>query len=352
VLVTASHPLARAQSTAKDDLTAGRPVVLVGTQALLAPSLEIPRLAFVVVDELHRFGVQQRAGLYAKGRRPDLLVMSATPIPRSLALSAFGDLEISTLDELPANREPITTARVSVKRRFQVAERLVAALERGERVFVVVPHIEAGEAGVPSLAVEGRWWSQALAEHEVRVVHGRLEPAAQRLALEEFRTGLARVLVATSVVEVGLDVPEATWMVVDGAEHFGLAQLHQLRGRVGRGSVAGRCVVIHGALNQAARARLEAFVTSSDGFALSQLDLEQRGPGEFLGVRQSGSTRLRWVDPLADPSLLEAAREDARLLLRVPEARRYLELARHGRLSDPGWFTATFDPAADPAGPR
>jgi ATP-dependent DNA helicase RecG len=328
-LVTAD----RRDEPARRGLERGDVAVAVGTHALLGEGVAFARLALVVVDEMHRFGVAQRAALHAKGRRPDLLLMSATPIPRSLALSAFGDLDASVLAELPGGRAGIETAVLPAGRRPALERRLCEVLDAGERVFVVLPRIEANDDAVPTLEREGRRWLEALGAERSRLVHGRLSSSEVRSALAALRTGGAQALVATSVIEVGIDVPEATWMVIDGAEHFGLAQLHQLRGRVGRGDKPGRCVALHGDIGEAARARLDAFAATMDGFALADADLIQRGPGELLGQRQAGSAALRFADPLRDRELLAWAHEDAATLLASPQATDWVAAARAGALA-------------------
>lgn len=314
-------------------LARGELRLAVGTHALLSEGVAFRDLALVVVDEQHRFGVGQRAALYAKGRRPDLLLLSATPIPRSLALSDFGDLDLSVLDELPPGRAGIETALLPSSRRAALERRLEQVLAAGERVFVVVPRIDGNSDGVPSLEVEGARWREALGPARTAVVHGRLAPGELRSAVDALRAGRIQALVATSVIEVGLDVPEATWMVIDGAESFGLAQLHQLRGRVGRGAQPGRCLALHGELGEASRARLEAFAATTDGFALAEADLTLRGPGDLLGRRQAGSGRLRFADPLRDRELLGWAREDAAALLESPQGPAWVAAARARRLA-------------------
>ncbi len=338
-LVTAD----RRDPAARRALERGEVAVAVGTHALLGEGVAFARLALVVVDEMHRFGVAQRAALHAKGRRPDLLLMSATPIPRSLALSAFGDLDGSVLAELPGGRAGIETAVLHSGRRPALERRLREILDAGERVFVVLPRIEANEDAVPALEREGRRWLEALGAQRCRLVHGRMSSGEVRGALAGLRTGVIQALIATSVIEVGIDVPEATWMVIDGAEHFGLAQLHQLRGRVGRGGKPGRCVALHGDIGDAARARLDAFAATMDGFALADADLIQRGPGELLGQRQAGSAAFRFADPLRDRELLSWAHEDAATLLASPRAAEWVAAARAGALA----FGPPSPPSAD-----
>jgi ATP-dependent DNA helicase RecG len=304
-------------------LAAGEVQLAVGTHALIQEGVEIPRLALAVVDEQHRFGVAQRALLRGKGDLPDLLVMTATPIPRSLALAAFGDLPVSVLDEMPPGRAPVVTQvlpSLPASRRRQVyrllREDLLADLMVGGRAYIVFPLIEeSDQIAAASLAEMGERVKELLAGVPAAVVHGRLPAAERERAMRAFAAGEVRVLIATTVIEVGVDVPEATWMVIESAERFGLAQLHQLRGRVGRGERPSRCVALHGPLSEAARRRLEIFATTTDGFAIAEADLALRGPGDLLGTRQAGLPELRIADPVRDFEWLERARDAARELL-------------------------------------
>jgi len=266
-----------------------------------------------VVDEQHRFGVAERRLLLGKGDRPDLLVMTATPIPRSLALTAYGDLDLSVLDELPPGRRPVATEVVPARGRAAVYARLGAALRRGERAYVVFPRIEEG--GAEALMERGERLRELLADVPSAVLHGRLPPAAREAAMRSFAQGEVRLLVATTVVQVGIDVPEAAWMVVEGAERLGLAELHQLRGRVGRGGGEARCIALVGRASEEARRRLAVFAETTDGFLLAEADLALRGPGDLLGLRQAGLPDLAAADPEADLALLLRARDDARALL-------------------------------------
>jgi ATP-dependent DNA helicase RecG len=296
-------------------VAAGEVDLVVGTHALIQESVRFRRLGLAVIDEQHRFGVEQRRLLAGKGERPDVLVMTATPIPRSLALTHYGDLEVSTLDELPPGRSPVATALAPRGRRRAVYRRLAAELEAGGRAYVVCPSIESGgPTGAASLDREGEEVRGWLAGHPVAVLHGRLPAAERAAAIRAFAAGELRALVATTVVEVGIDVPEATVMVIESAERFGLAQLHQLRGRVGRGSRPSRCVAIHGRLTAEARRRLEVFAATTDGFAIAEADLAIRGPGDLVGTRQAGLPELRTADLVRDVRWLAPARDDAREL--------------------------------------
>ncbi|MDX1632665.1 MAG: helicase-related protein, partial [Thermoanaerobaculia bacterium] len=275
-----------------------------------------------IIDEQHRFGVEQRRRMVEKGDRPDLLVMTATPIPRSLALTAYGDLETAILDELPPGRKPVESLILPAEDRARAYRRLRTDLEAGGQGYVVFPAIdEPGELEIPSLEREGTVILETLSDHEGAVLHGRLPLEDRERIMECFRRGEIRFLLATSVIEVGVDVPAATAMIIEGAERFGLAQLHQLRGRVGRGKRPAWCAAIHGSLTEAGRERMRAFHRHRDGFALAERDLEIRGPGELLGERQAGEAGFRFADLRRHMELLEAARQDARDLVaagRIP----------------------------------
>ena len=309
-----------ARRQALDVLAGTDPCLAVGTHALIQADVAFGRLGFVVVDEQHRFGVLQRAALQQKSAHPDVLVMSATPIPRSLALVLYGDLDLTIIDELPPGRRPITTTWVEESERSRVEADLQARLERGERGYVVCPVVEETttelKAAVQTAATYGRG---RLGRYGVGLVHGRM-PAAEKLAtLAAFREGRIRLLVATTVVEVGVDVPEATVMVIEHADRLGLAQLHQLRGRVGRADKAAQCFVVadRDEIGVEGQARLEALVRERDGFALAEADLGLRGPGDFFGTRQAGLDGFQVGDLSADLRLLEEARAEATATLQA-----------------------------------
>ncbi|MFL6194050.1 MAG: ATP-dependent DNA helicase RecG [Thermoanaerobaculia bacterium] len=297
-------------------IAAGEVQLAVGTHALFQEAVDFQRLGLAVIDEQHRFGVAQRALLRGKGDRPDLLVMTATPIPRSLALTAYGDLPVSTLDELPPGRSPVRTEVAPAGKRREVYRRLRAAVDAGARAYVVAPLIEESPAlDAASLTEVEQRVREALGDVPIAVVHGRLPAADRERALRAFAAGEVRVIVATTVIEVGLDVPEATWMVIESAERVGLVQLHQLRGRVGRGAGAATCVAIHGRLTAGAKARLEVFAATTDGFEIAERDLALRGPGDLLGTRQAGLPALRVARLPEDWDWLVRARDDAREML-------------------------------------
>ena len=320
------------QASLRRALADGEVQVAVGTHALIQSGVEFRRLGLAVVDEQHRFGVEQRRLLQGKGDRPDVLVMTATPIPRSLALTLYGDLEISLLDELPPGRTPVATEVVSAGARADVYRRLRGELATGAQAYVVFPLIEeSDEISAASLAELGDKVRGFLGEWPSAVLHGRLDAAEREATMRAFAAGEIRVLAATTVVEVGLDVPNASWMVIESAERFGLAQLHQLRGRVGRGVRASRCVAVHGRLGEAARRRLEVFAATSDGFAIAEADLAQRGPGDLLGTRHAGLPKLRSADLVAHREWVERARADARELRPRLDEPALAELARRVR---------------------
>jgi ATP-dependent DNA helicase RecG len=293
--------------------------VLVGTHALIQEGVDLPRLAVAVVDEQHRFGVEQRRALVA-GRSPHTLHMTATPIPRTLALTVYGDLAVSEIAKPPASRKPIVTAWVTAERSSDAYTRLRRHLEDGRQAYVVCPLIEESETSVARAAeVEAeRLRRGELRNYRVGLLHGRLRPVERRELMARFKARELDVLVATTVIEVGVDVPNATIMIVQEADRFGLAQLHQLRGRVGRGAEQSYCLLIsrpREQLTDTAVERLEALVATTDGFELAEKDLELRGEGQLLGTRQSGLSDLRFTRLRADRELLERAREAARALV-------------------------------------
>lgn len=300
-----------------EDLAQGRIDILVGTHAVFQKGVDFHDLRLAIIDEQHRFGVAQRLELSAKGQvPPDMLIMTATPIPRSLALTQYGDLDISILDEKPPGRQPITTVMIGDARLDEVTVRLRRALDGGARAYWVCPLVDESEV-TDLTAAEARFQSlRALFGDTVRLVHGQM-PAEQRdAAMADFASGRARLLVATTVIEVGVDVPEATIMVIERAESFGLAQLHQLRGRVGRGKGASTCLLLyHAPLNDTGTRRLTTLRDTEDGFRIAEVDLEMRGAGDVIGTAQSGLPRFRIADLEHQGGLMALARRDARALL-------------------------------------
>jgi ATP-dependent DNA helicase RecG len=297
------------------DIRAGKIQVLSGTQALYQSDVELPELALVVIDEQHRFGVADRLKLTSKGASPHMLVMSATPIPRTMALAIHGDLDMSFIREKPANRQEVTTAAIPDTRIDEVMAAVGRAVDRGERAFWICPAVDSEDAGDAS-AVARRDVLADLIHAPVDLVHGRMPAPDRDLALERLRSGEAPVLVATTVIEVGVDVPEATIMVIEHAEKFGLAQLHQLRGRVGRGDKASSCILLYQApLTEAGKERLDTLRKSTDGFEIAEADFRLRGPGDLLGLRQSGLPAFRVLDIMKDTNLIETARTDSKSIL-------------------------------------
>ncbi|WP_417691699.1 ATP-dependent DNA helicase RecG [Roseibium sp.] len=300
----------------QEKLDAGEIDILVGTHALFQGTVTFKDLALVVVDEQHRFGVHQRLALSAKGRGVDVLVMTATPIPRTLLLSSFGDMDVSRLTDKPAGRKPIATVSVSLDRLEEIISRVRAAIGSGQKVYWVCPLVEESEK-IDLAAVEDRHQvlEQVLGQR-VSLVHGRMKADEKEAAMRSFKSSETRVLVATTVIEVGVDVPDATIIVIEHAERFGLAQLHQLRGRVGRGDKPSTCVLLYkGPLGETAGARLNIMRQTNDGFLIAEEDLKLRGGGEILGTRQSGTPGFRIANVEDHADLMEVARDDARLVL-------------------------------------
>ena len=313
---------AKEKRSALEAAASGTARLVVGTHAIIQDTVEFERLGLVIVDEQHRFGVAQRLALRAKaggaaGFQPHQLMMSATPIPRTLAMTYYADLDVSTIDELPPGRTPIVTKLVSDARREEVIGRVREAALTGRQVYWVCPLIEESETLQLQTAVETyETLAAALPELRVGLVHGRLAPAEKAAVMDAFSRNEVQLLVATTVIEVGVDVPNASLMVIEHAERFGLAQLHQLRGRVGRGSLASVCVLLYsGPLSLTGRARLQTMRETTDGFEIARRDLEIRGPGEFLGARQSGAAMLRFASLEDDAWLIEPAREAAAHLI-------------------------------------
>ena len=299
-----------------EKLATGEIDILIGTHALFSEDVAFKDLGLAVVDEQHRFGVHQRMQLQSKGRPADVLVMTATPIPRTLALTAYGDMDVSRITGRPPGRKPVETRVMSADRLDELVSHLRAALDRGQRAYWVCPLVEESEK-IDLAAAEDRARMLAGALGlKVGLVHGKMKTAERDAAMAAFKAGETQLLVATTVIEVGVDVPEATIMVVEHAERFGLAQLHQLRGRVGRGSGKSSCILVwHEPLGETAKARLKTMRDTDDGFVIAEEDLRLRGPGEMLGKRQSGLEEFRMANPAAHADLLAVAHDDARLVL-------------------------------------
>ncbi len=310
----------KARASALEQIASGVPMV-VGTHALFQEEVQFQKLALVIIDEQHRFGVQQRLALRQKGvggrMCPHQLIMTATPIPRTLAMSAYADLDTSILDELPPGRTPVNTLVIADSRRLEVVERVRLACNEGRQAYWVCTLIEESEE-LTCQAAETTFedLSAALGGLNVGLIHGRMKPAEKAAVMHQFKQGQLQLLVATTVIEVGVDVPNASLMIIENPERLGLAQLHQLRGRVGRGSAASHCVLLyHAPLSQLGRQRLAIMRETCDGFVIAEKDLELRGPGEMLGTRQTGLLQFKVADLMRDADLLPAVRDAAQALL-------------------------------------
>ncbi|ODA95385.1 ATP-dependent DNA helicase RecG [Mesorhizobium sp. SEMIA 3007] len=302
-------------------LASGEIDIVVGTHALFQETVTFHDLVLAVIDEQHRFGVHQRLAITAKGDAPDMLVMTATPIPRTLVLTAFGDMDVSKLTEKPAGRQPIRTVTLPLERLDELVARMQDAVAGGQKIYWICPLVEESEE-IKLMSAEDRFASlKPLFGDRIGLVHGRMKGAEKDEAMRAFKEGETRILIATTVIEVGVDVPDATVMVIEHAERFGLAQLHQLRGRVGRGDKPSSCVLLYkDPLGETAKRRLSVMRETEDGFLIAEEDLKLRGEGELLGTRQSGTPGFQVARIEAHADLLEAARDDARLILsRDPE---------------------------------
>ena len=320
-LLTGSTPKSKRRRLL-DDLANGSLQVLVGTHALLEDPVVFSRLGLVVVDEQHRFGVHQRDRLLNKGLQPHLLTMTATPIPRTLALSLHGDLDVSQIDELPPGRTPIRTVMLTAAKRDEAYALIREEVLKGQRAYVVLPLVEESDKLDLRSAVDvhAELAGEVFPDLSVGLLHGRLSSAEKQEVLTAFSQGDVQILVSTTVVEVGVDVPSASVMVIDHADRFGLAQLHQLRGRVGRGAAASHCLLINGSSNPLSRQRLDVMVRSTDGFEIAEMDLRFRGPGQVLGTRQSGLPDLALASLADDGAVLEEARSAAQQILQTDPA--------------------------------
>ncbi|MCG8491169.1 MAG: ATP-dependent DNA helicase RecG, partial [Sneathiellales bacterium] len=302
------------------ELAAGDIHVAIGTHALFQEDVHYKDLGLAVIDEQHRFGVHQRLSLSAKGREEnggvDVLVMTATPIPRTLALTAYGDMDVSVIAEKPPGRKPVDTRAIEIERLDDLAASLGRKLEENERIYWVCPLVEESEVSDLAAAEDRYTYLKALYPDQVGLVHGKMKADEKEAAMEAFKNGNTNILVATTVIEVGVDVPEATVMIIEHAERFGLAQLHQLRGRVGRGGLAGTCLLLYaGPLGENQKARLNIMRETEDGFLIAEEDLRLRGAGELLGTRQSGLPDFKLADLQAHSRLISIARDDARVFL-------------------------------------
>jgi ATP-dependent DNA helicase RecG len=314
------------------EIESGGAAIVVGTHALIEEQVKFGRLGLAVIDEQHRFGVMQRSTLTSKGYEPDVLVMTATPIPRTLALTVYGDLDVSVIDEMPKGRTPVITRIFFENRRGEAYRFIEGELGKGGQAYVVYPLVEETEKSDLKAATEmaSHLQKDVFSEWRVGLLHGRMKAGEKEAVMAAFKAGETDILVSTTVIEVGVDVPNASVMVIEHPERFGLAQLHQLRGRVGRGSHQAYCILMGPRMfAEEARERLTAFARTTDGFRIAEEDLRQRGPGEFFGTRQSGLPDLRAANIIRDADLLEQARFEAFELLKQDP-----QLARHPRLRE------------------
>jgi ATP-dependent DNA helicase RecG len=320
VLITGGQGAA-ARREAATRLAQTGPTIAIGTHALIQEATEFAKLGLAVVDEQHRFGVEQRKALGQKGESPDVLLLSATPIPRSLALTVYGDLDVSVIDERPPGRQPVTTVMRSESSRERVLEFVDREVEKGRQAYIVYPVIEESEKLdlKSATAMYASLTEGAFSARRVALIHGRIPGPERDKTMRAFRDGQIDILIATTVIEVGIDVANATVMVIEHPERFGLSQLHQLRGRVGRGGEASYCVLL-GDVSPEAGARLDVFARTDDGFEIARADLRLRGMGDLFGEAQSGMSTFKIADPLRDEALNEKAREIAdRILAEDPE---------------------------------
>ena len=309
----------------KEKLKSGEIDLIIGTHALFSADVEYKDLALIITDEQHRFGVAQRSAIISKGSSPNVLVMSATPIPRTLALIIYGDLDVSVIDELPPGRQKTDTFAVNEAYRERLEGFILKTVSEGHQVFIVCPKVEEGgeddaddfspSSGLKSSEEYSNELSRKFKNLKVGCVHGRLSPDAKESVMSDFTEGNLDVLVSTTVIEVGVDVPNATLMIIENAERFGLSQLHQLRGRVGRGKAKSYCILVSDAKNEEARERLKIMCSTNDGFKISEEDLRLRGPGDFFGSRQHGLPELHIANLSTDTNILKAAHEEAEALL-------------------------------------
>ena len=333
VLLTASHK-GKEREALLAQVTRGEAQIIIGTHAVIQDKVEFYRLGLGIIDEQHRFGVLQRGILKRKGENPDILVMTATPIPRTLAMTVFGDLSLSVIDELPPGRTPISTKVYAESRRKQIYGIVRDEVTSGRQAYIICPLVEESEKSDLKAAAQmaEELQSGAFPEFRVGLLHGRLKPEEKEAVMAAFKANEIHILVATTVIEVGIDVPNATVMVIEHAERFGLSQLHQLRGRVGRGSHSSHCLLIASdRLSDDGVKRLRVMEATTDGFRIAEADLEIRGPGDFLGTRQAGLPEFRVASLLKDGRILEEARREAFTLVeRDPE----LKLPEHVSLKE------------------
>jgi ATP-dependent DNA helicase RecG len=310
------------------EIKEGKMDLIIGTHALLEETLDFKHLGLVVIDEQHKFGVGQRALLPKKGPNPDVLIMTATPIPRTLAITLYGDLDISVIDQMPAGRLAIKTLEFNAARAGDAYSVAKEQLKLGRQAYIIYPVIE--ESYALDMAGAKKMYAQLKAgefkDFKLGLIHGKLEEKTQNEIMQKFKKRELDVLIATTVLEVGIDIPNATCMIIEHAQRFGLAQLHQLRGRVGRGAYESFCFLLHNAQTPEAQGRIRAMARYSDGFRIAEEDLKIRGPGEFFGLRQHGLTELKIANPLTQMRLLKKAREEA---IKIINADPYLKMQQN-----------------------
>ncbi len=314
-----------------EGIASGETRIVIGTHALIQEGVKFKKLGLAVIDEQHKFGVMQRALLRKKGTGPDLLVMTATPIPRSLALTLYGDLDCSVIDELPPGRRPVMTRLFEADRKKEIYGLLREEIEKGRQAYVVYPAIEESEKTDLKNAVQGKeGFERIFPEYRIGLLHGRMSTEERENVMRSFKQGEIDILVSTTVIEVGVDVPSATLMLIVHAERFGLSQLHQLRGRVGRGAHRSLCVLVaYRPYGEEAGRRLDIMLRSNDGFRIAEEDLAIRGPGEFLGTRQAGMPDLKVANIVRDMKILEKAKAEAfGLIEKDPELREFPSLKK------------------------
>jgi ATP-dependent DNA helicase RecG len=304
-----------------EQLKSGEIQLLIGTHAILSDGVEFNKLGLVVTDEQHRFGVAQRAALSSKGNHPHMLIMSATPIPRTLALMIYGDLDLSVLDELPPGRQKIETYAINSGKRTRAFRFLHNHIDAGQQCYIICPLIDEGQSDMASVQVytdelREKWFPN----DRIAMLHGKMKPKEKEAVMSDFAAGKIDILVSTTVVEVGVDVPNATVMLIENAERYGLSQLHQLRGRVGRGKVKSTCILVSDAQNEEAVSRLHVMCETCDGFRIADEDLRLRGPGDFFGARQHGLPELKIADMVNDMELLKQAQATAHAILTEDES--------------------------------
>jgi ATP-dependent DNA helicase RecG len=340
----------------RDGLSSGDIKLVIGTHALIEDPVIFSDLQLTIIDEQHRFGVQQRAALRSKGKNPHLMVMTATPIPRSLALTVYGDLDLLIMDEMPPGRQVVETHLLLPREKERAYSLIHNQVAGGNQAFIIYPLV--GDKESSDLLLEQEDSKAAIDEHQrlqkevftdlsLGLMHGRLKQDEKELVMEHFRSGEYQVLVSTSVVEVGVDIPNATVMLIESANRFGLAQLHQFRGRVGRGDAKAYCLLIPDSDDTAENERLSAMLKTNDGFALAEIDLNQRGPGDFLGTRQSGYTKQLQMASLTDLKLIEKAQHTAK---KIHDQDPDLSLPEHAQLASTlahFWGENEFEPQAD-----